>query len=874
MAFNLKVVSSTLISKERVEGVLQDLFGREFIVEEVKFDALKGIKIFGLRIPAHGGRYDFLSAREVKITYSKAKLLEGELVLEEIEFVSPVLKLLGEPLKRGPIKAKPVALPQIIIRDGRLCFSQSVFFQPGWTQTLEKVNLRLHPFTQSRYVIEGEGNAGLFGRWQVRGELDLEQESLHLTGFTREINLGAPLVARLSDTLKSAWDRYQPQGPVKLGVNLSYQTGRDTPLDFTVIVDCQGTEMTFIGFPYKISNITGQIEMRESGALLKNLTGSHGPVKISLGGQTQGYDKEAAFKVKLDIENLSLDEELYNALGEDLKEVWKNVNPAGIMDVKCEITHPVGAEQPVQYHTRLFCQDVQFAFSGFPYSLQKVKGEVEFSASGGKSNQIKFKYLTGQHNKSQVRIDGELNGFGKEAGYNLSIEAKDVELNDYALKDAFDKLIKGGGQLWKQNQPEGPVNLALSLARPDGPEEVVDTRLLIECQGNNFKYGKSAYPFSEIKGQVEYISAPDVEPHLILKQLKAQHNKSQFEISGKIFNPTSFTNPSPDERIGSGYELEIKGNDLLLEDIKDFLPDALKALITQMNFVGLVDVSLRLTQHNEDPTKTPCLEYLADIKLTDGTLNPGLVLDGLNGNITIKGEIQGEHHHAAGSIKLNQMKLEGKRFENVSIRFMQEGDRISFYHIEGSAYKGFASGFFVITLPESEYYGKVSLTGVDLKEFIRDTFIAGRDISGTLSGEMGFKGKGRDIRAIEGQGHMLIMDGQLWDVPIFFAVLNVSSLFKRPVFHEGKVRFSLKDSLININRIKFISKPVELKGKGTIKFDGSLDLEFTAKLDSPLPFVPPLIKLVQKLYSIKIEGTFRNPTVGGKTFSPLSPGKE
>ena len=861
----LHVVATRLVNKERVVSALEDAFDRPVIIERIKFNIFSGITIYNIKILSKTNGPILLKAAEVKISYNLVELLErkeGEnekLALREIKFIAPDLDLSQLPPQgERPPPDKKVSLPRIIIEDGRLSFAQPSFFREGYIQTLEKVNFKLLPVFEDRYVIEGQAEAGVFGRWYITGKFNLAHQTLQLTALSKNINLGESFRDRLSEQVKRAWNRYQPQGQVALGVNINYQVHRAKPLDFNVIIDCQGTQMTYRPFPYPISNIQGQIELHETGLLLKDLQGHSGSAIVKIGGHSDGYDKNAGFKILLDMQDVKFDQRLYRACNKNIQNVWQGIDPKGLIDVKGEITRPTGPDKKVEYYLRLFCKKNQAKVKVFPYPLTGIQGELELK----KDNSLVVA-LSAQREKVKIKINGVWESLKKDAGYQLKVEADDLELKDFALKEAFNHLVPGGGKLWDANQPAGPVNLRLDLNKPTGEKKPVKTDLDIICKGIDFKYSDTLYPFSGVTGELKYEATgnPNETPVLILKSLKARHKKSQFDIKGKMHFNDSMAGGDPFKK----YDLNITATDVPIETAtKNLLPDSLRDFFNEMDFAGSVDLKpLKLNKTlmkvaNGLKKAEYQVEYDALVKLLDCSADPGISLENMNGDVRVKGVSQGEYSdsNAKGVFKLNNLKIADKLFEDVAITLTQEDNRFTFYKIKGTAYKGIASGWLTINLPDYNYNGSIDIRGVDIKELARDTFMVGKNISGKLAVELkDFEGLGKDPKTLKVDGgRIYITDAQLWEVPVFLSMWNTLSLVKKSVFEEGEIKFKIEDETVKIRRIKFTSDPVALKGSGELKFDGTIDLKLKPKFSSSFLGAINLI-----IPSIAIKGTFKDP---------------
>jgi hypothetical protein len=108
--------------------------------------------------------------------------------------------------------------------------------------------------------------------------------------------------------------------------------------------------------------------------------------------------------------------------------------------------------------------------------------------------------------------------------------------------------------------------------------------------------------------------------------------------------------------------------------------------------------------------------------------------------------------------------------------------------------------------------------------------------------------------------------------------LNLS-LPKKESFHTAKLKYSVKEKVVNIEELEVFSDSVELGCVGTVGFDGTVDLTVIAGLSqetfSQIPFIGGLMDFVvggvrKKLTKVQITGTLSNPNSKMIGLKPLT----
>ena len=870
-AINIRIISSSLVTPAKVESSLYNIFGTRFSVGEINFNFWRGIKISDIKLPFTDSNatntYDFIKAKTLRITYDQTKLLRGQFVIDKIVLYNPEIYLINNQFPDFKFSAPGNNVsPVIILKTASLIFSHNHFLKENTVLRLKNINMNLYPIVQGRYVVEGGFDATELGNWKVRGELDSNLTNTNLNLLSQNTDIGSYLSGILADEYRHVWQRYQPQGKANLDILL--KTGNGQPPDVTVLMDCQKNDMTFSGFPFPLSKIEGQVEFTLKGVSIKNLKGVNGLTTVAATGLVDGYEQSGGFDLMLKIQNMTFDDKLHNVLPHQFRNIWDELSLGGLADAEVLISKPVGAKQETRYHTKLYCRKVQVKPDFFPYSLDGLSGEIEIV-----DHLIKLKDISAQRNKGEFKIDGEItispNGQAKVMA--VKIDAKNIETNDYVLKEATNKILTGIDTLWDKSQPEGPVNISITLQKSAG-QPAINAQTLVQCNGVTARVGPSALTFTNIQGQIEYDTnyGDSQQPYLALKNLSAGYDKSRFELSGGISNPSI---SAPSAKVPPKISLDVKISNLLVggKALYSLFPASLKYLLDQINFSTSSDISLKITNENKE-----ALNYQGEIKLFDCGFTKGLNFSNITGSIIFKGFhsvlTDTPTSHLAGSGKFSQLKIENKVINNMSFTFLQENDHISFYDIKGNAYNGAINGFLIITLPRLadsitptdayEYQGKIEIGSIDMKDFSRDTRWGNKDIAGKLSGEFTFNGNGTSIEDLNGTGRAILSDAQIWEVPVFLSVYNLFGLSKKSTFHECDIRFSISNGEMQIRKLVFTSKDVILKSAGKMKLkDGSLDLQFDTKfLDIKIKILDDIKNLFAgAIYTVKIGGTFSDP---------------
>jgi hypothetical protein len=144
--------------------------------------------------------------------------------------------------------------------------------------------------------------------------------------------------------------------------------------------------------------------------------------------------------------------------------------------------------------------------------------------------------------------------------------------------------------------------------------------------------------------------------------------------------------------------------------------------------------------------------------------------------------------------------------------------------------------------------------------------LVGTAARGRARARIRFRGKTGDSRSLKGGGKAKIEEGKLTELPLFLGLLSL--LFGddsgRHYFRDLDLGFKIEDGKFVAESggdIEIRSTGVKLSGKGTMDFEGNLDLTFEPfLLDVRIPVVDEILGLLKKgLSQIWITGNLSSP---------------
>jgi hypothetical protein len=219
---------------------------------------------------------------------------------------------------------------------------------------------------------------------------------------------------------------------------------------------------------------------------------------------------------------------------------------------------------------KVVCQDISVCDRDFPYRLDHLTGELEFT-----QDDMRTKGLVGKHGPVEVRLDAWARGDGDDRQYQYRVTSRNMRL-DQALYDALDPNEK---RLWDAFRPTGTIGVDYRLAR----SSPTNKRLYLSVDLNDVTaaFQGLPYPLAGLTGNLFFD-----DDSVTLTDVVSQAAGRQIRVSGKV------TQRSGDEPM---YYLSIDAKDIPLDrTLRDALPPRHRELCSRFDVNGLADIRARV----------------------------------------------------------------------------------------------------------------------------------------------------------------------------------------------------------------------------------------------------------------------------------------
>ena len=258
-----------------------------------------------------------------------------------------------------------------------------------------------------------------------------------------DVPIDEALIDTLNQAGRDAIGRLNAQGVVKK-LSLNIKDSPDQKLTYKMTAGLKDISVTYKGFPYSVTGVSGDVMVTPGVITLTNVTGLHKDTPVSLSGKLYPGGKKLGVDLEIKADELTVDKELYQALPSDIKGIWDSLNPSGRADVVLALNQNLsGPVRKPEYHLEIRPKGMTVTYKDFPYEFGGVTGLVIAEPKA-----ITLRKLTSDRN---YQLDGVILDKGRTL--KLKINARGVPLDKKllaAIPDEFKGAIstlKPGGTL-------------------------------------------------------------------------------------------------------------------------------------------------------------------------------------------------------------------------------------------------------------------------------------------------------------------------------------------------------------------------------------------------------------------------------------------
>ncbi len=683
----------------------------------------------------------------------------------------------------------------------------------------------------------------------------------------------------LPRSLQNLYDELKPAG--QLSIVFGLKQDADQKLDFDLFnAEVQQASICHYLFAHPVTGIQGTIVRTDHGigpeAWALDFTGEAAGQTVKMTGSLldPGPHCETVFNVN--IARLPIDEQFYRALQPEQREVLEHLQLRGMAkDVHCVVVRKLALGRKPIIRLTADVYEASIQPQSFPLHLRQLSGHVNSDENGWQ-----FTRLSALHGDSPVSGFGTVVPVGEEWKLKLTVAAQQAHF-DQDLYLALKQSSKEIGQVWDILRPRGSFGITAGIEWTSGQNRAEVEIPLMKLQ--DCEIHPTVYPWriSNIHSTVT------IDKNMVVgfENLKARHDQCQIETSG------SFT-PHRDH-------WQLRFTRLILDDL---LPDHEFLAAQPLPFKNLME----LVKVHQPASLNGMLELKGDYAgqvvtaawetttvLNNVDVQAGMNINNASGTVKFRGMLDrdGVVTIPEGHLSIDSCWIMGYHVTNIKGPFRVDKDQI----ILGSAKmfepespqdewstvtreeqivgRLFNGEVFLDLLAKRTnampYWLRCTLRRADLEQWAIQHNYGQSNIKGEVNGYIDLAGDSISPRNTVGNGSLLINPAALYEVPVMLQMFQ--NLRFAPAddtaFKEAYAQFRVMDEKFVFDDIQLLGDSLSLFGKGTIRFDRTIDLDFVYRpprrnrVNLASQVLNRFEGVLPVLFTVEVEGTLDLPKV-------------
>jgi hypothetical protein len=630
-------------------------------------------------------------------------------------------------------------------------------------------------------------------------------------------------------------------GRIQLGLDDRGQPGWDIDLSLA------NGGVTHERFPYPIRDVTGRLTWR--GDLVEIIGKGFGngvPAELVGTIKNPGPEADALFDIRAD--DVPIDATLLRAFPPQVREVVESLRLTGGGRARARITREPGPDQRYQIAAVARLTDCTAQPDAFPYPVTKLTGFVRWLG-----DRVTGEQLSAEHDGALLTGSGWFDWQESPGRLHLDVTGTNAAF-DRALYAALPRFLQ---EVWDGFAPQGRFDVAAQVDwSPGSLPVIVVPRLDVLDAGVLLR--EFPYPFQEVTGSFSYR-----DNRVGISAFTARHDDTRVSGAGQAVC-------HPDGTVT--IELaQLHVDDLSPSPaLRRALPLALRDVVDALAPAGRFSFHGPVTFHGDQRRGGIVgAEWDLQVILAGAALNAGLRVDDIHGRVRLAGRWTPKETQLSGRLDLDSLDVlinhqitqvrgpislrDGVLVAGAAeLAGPPQGDAVPQVtpanRLLGRAFDGEVSLDAIVDLRhvEPEYRAHLELSNASLEKYALRHLRGYNNIRGLMNGWMDLRGRGVAASGLVGEGQLQISPAALYELPVFLQIFQLPQFqpFNRAAFDYANFSFTIGNERYYFEPIDLVGNTISLRGRGSVRFDGMVTLDFFSMQPRNQVRVPGLREIV------------------------------
>lgn len=341
-------------------------------------------------------------------------------------------------------------------------------------------------------------SSGLLSQLNVECVVDPRAGSLQISGDFTDLQFSKALMDRLPGSVAGKLNQL---AGLECKANCSYfyfAQASDQPMEFACQGRIQSGRLQDSRLPYPLEQISSEFFCKNSLLQLRGARAHSGEARLTIDTDIMGFDMNSPMIIEAKVQNLDLDNRLYQSLRSELQQQWDRLQLSGRVSGNLQLKYD---GQNWRQNALVTCQAVSISPWLFPYPFTDIQGQVRYQ-DGTFSSERLLAQAGGQTVEASLSLT-QVNSqwIGHLQCRSLGTVAIDQEL--IAALTPRNQVTRGAETFVRSLHLTGGVELVLAKFERSSPDSTTWQRTIdANIFDGRLQYEKFNYPVYNIRGRL------------------------------------------------------------------------------------------------------------------------------------------------------------------------------------------------------------------------------------------------------------------------------------------------------------------------------------------------------------------------------------
>ncbi|MCH9726142.1 MAG: hypothetical protein K0U86_14680 [Planctomycetes bacterium] len=285
------------------------------------------------------------------------------------------------------------------------------------------------------------GNRPVTARGFVRHPGPASQ--IDITLEIEQVPIDSALLSASPEGIKSVLNQIDLHGKADAVLKLTREPMLNQPIHLDFLAKMDHGALQYRDFPYRISDLSGRVfySSKTGKTSFDQLKGTHGNARLSASGSYARFEKDGKLNLSIIAENAACDSNLRLALPQSLQELWGELSPRGIINLKTDISWERGKPAIISIPNARW-RSGSMLVKDFPYQIDNLNANWSYFVNPQTQNsEVRLTSISGRHDETLIRIKEAFAEVTSEGDWRVLLDKMDID--DLTTDRAFQQALPG-----------------------------------------------------------------------------------------------------------------------------------------------------------------------------------------------------------------------------------------------------------------------------------------------------------------------------------------------------------------------------------------------------------------------------------------------